>query len=489
MTDQIPEGQIPKPENLQQPKPAPEKAIEAPIGQAEQAIVNRIDQDGDEDKVLQDIAGEPKVSPDRIESQNNQDVFLFRYENPNSENRNPNSSVSQDELVGSWFTDSPSSLRDYIKKKQPGGNIRVLGIAEDKLEALKAINHPVAKSMDIEPIDNYIIPEELQTTARTFPLEVATQNPNKFLFGEWRKIDEAVDNLVTQIKSEEGTDLSIDEGFNFGEIKSVLSSDEISQRIQEQMTDSIGFLTLEDMERRRQELRSRPQLSAGTLYDSMINVDQNGTFKWVDLTNVVGRTFETPDGWADENESRKGRIASIGKAIIDSREDPRILEEIFHYQKPNERIQMVAIEGPAGPIYEVTDGQHRVSGSLVAGLSEIPAEVKQVKYPLEQSVDIKELGLIADWKILIEKGLIDGDLQDYESGGRQMKKLTVRSEVLPWIRTQSQTDLIKISKVYEQLYPGSLDNLPIPKQALLDPIANNFYMADRWREWLERSKN
>jgi len=54
MADQITEGQIPKPENLQ-PNPAPEKQAEDPIGQAEQAIVNRIDQEGDEDKVLQDI--------------------------------------------------------------------------------------------------------------------------------------------------------------------------------------------------------------------------------------------------------------------------------------------------------------------------------------------------------------------------------------------------------------------------------------------------
>ncbi len=57
MADQIPETQLPKPENLQ-PKAGTEKTIEAPLGQAEQAIVDRIDQDGDEDKVLQDIADE-----------------------------------------------------------------------------------------------------------------------------------------------------------------------------------------------------------------------------------------------------------------------------------------------------------------------------------------------------------------------------------------------------------------------------------------------
>ena len=62
MADQIPEAQMPKPKNLP-PKAMPEKAVEAPLGQAKQTIVARIDQDGDEDKVLQDIAGTDNKLP------------------------------------------------------------------------------------------------------------------------------------------------------------------------------------------------------------------------------------------------------------------------------------------------------------------------------------------------------------------------------------------------------------------------------------------
>lgn len=57
MADQIPETQLPKPEDLQQ-KFQPEKTVETPIGRAEQTIIARIDQGGDEDKVLQYIADE-----------------------------------------------------------------------------------------------------------------------------------------------------------------------------------------------------------------------------------------------------------------------------------------------------------------------------------------------------------------------------------------------------------------------------------------------
>lgn len=151
--------------------------------------------------------GTPKVSPDRVETEDREKVFLFRYENPNSENRNPNSVVSKAQLVGGWYTDSPSSLRDYIKKKHPGGVIKILEIPKDRLEELKAVNHPIAKDMDIEPIDNYIIPEDMQAAGRIVPLEVATQNPNKFLFGDWKNVDEAVDKLVAGLKQPEDVDV------------------------------------------------------------------------------------------------------------------------------------------------------------------------------------------------------------------------------------------------------------------------------------------
>ena len=55
----------------------------------------------------------PRKVRRRIETADGQKVFLFRYDNPEVPNRNPNSEVSRDELVGGWFTDSPESLKSW----------------------------------------------------------------------------------------------------------------------------------------------------------------------------------------------------------------------------------------------------------------------------------------------------------------------------------------------------------------------------------------
>ncbi|GEM_PF-5070564 len=142
----------------------------------------------------------PRETNRRIETADGERVFLFRYDNPQVPNRNPNSEVSHEDLVGKWFTDSPESLKTYIRMRPPGGSIAVAEVPKDKLEELKAINHPDAKDMDIEPIDNYIVPDELLEGARTVPLTVPSENPKKFPFKEWRAIGSFVDDIVDQLK-------------------------------------------------------------------------------------------------------------------------------------------------------------------------------------------------------------------------------------------------------------------------------------------------
>lgn len=126
-------------------------------------------------------------------------VFLFRYDNPQVPNRNPNSDTSKDNLIGRWFTDSPKSLKDYIKGRPPGGTIVTVEVPKDKLEELKATNHPTAKEMDIEE-DNYILPDELLSKAKRTPLAVPSRSPKNFSTGEWKAIDAAVDRVVEQLQ-------------------------------------------------------------------------------------------------------------------------------------------------------------------------------------------------------------------------------------------------------------------------------------------------
>lgn len=270
------------------------------------------------------------------------------------------------------------------------------------------------------------------------------------------------------------------------ETEPVVSTD-IGRKIKEQVSDSMKTLSKGDLEKQRLELRDRPQLGKQALVDTLVQVDQEPTFTWVQTDKIVGRSYEQPDSWASEIEARKGRTVEVAKEIIDSDGNATAMEHVFHPDTPTQRIKLTGIDGPAGPMYYVDDGTHRVEGSMLAKLAEIPAEVKGVSYPLEQTaVDESQ---VYDWQRKIELGLIDGEIQDYTSeNGNPMKKLVVKSETLPWIRTTSQTDLLKISKVYEELYPGSLDHLKIPRQALVDPIANSYFMAGRWEEWLQKQE-
>lgn len=264
--------------------------------------------------------------------------------------------------------------------------------------------------------------------------------------------------------------------------ETVTSAEEVSQRIKGQISEQVMQLSKDDLEARRKALRGRPQLSSTTLRDTLIGIDQKPTFAWVSTDKIVGRTWEHPEGWASEISSRKGRVLEIAEAMIHSDENATTIENVFHPSKPSERIKLTVIKGPAGPMYFVDDGTHRVTASMVAGLSEIPCAVKQIRYPLEEIA--QDDFQAQEWQVAIERGLIDGEIQEFMgNGGQVLKKIIVRGEVLPWIRTTSQADLIKISKIYEQLYPGSLDHLIIPREALINPVANNFFMAGKWDEW------
>jgi hypothetical protein len=134
-----------------------------------------------------------------IETPDGEHIFVFRYENPNVKNNHPNSETSRDELVGGWFTHSLNSLRTYILMRQPRGVIRIVQIPKDKLEDLKAANHETAQGMDIEPLDNYIIPDELAEESRTMPLTVQESGNNKFLLSDISKIQNFIDTMYSDL--------------------------------------------------------------------------------------------------------------------------------------------------------------------------------------------------------------------------------------------------------------------------------------------------
>jgi len=141
----------------------------------------------------------PREADKRVETADGKRVYLFRYDNPKAPNRNPNSVVSREELIGRWFTDTPESLKSKIFKRPPGGSILIIEVTKDILEELRAVNHPTAKDMDIE-YDNFIVPDEFQSNTKTVPLTVPSENPRKFLFKDWRAVGAFVDIVVSELK-------------------------------------------------------------------------------------------------------------------------------------------------------------------------------------------------------------------------------------------------------------------------------------------------
>lgn len=234
------------------------------------------------------------------------------------------------------------------------------------------------------------------------------------------------------------------------------------------------------------ELDKQPIVDSKVFKDSEYGLEQKSILQWVQTDKIVGRPSASAwqDGWAHEYENRTGRIEEIRETLVQS--DDTALEQVFHTQEhEQQRIKLAAYDGPEGPVYDVADGSHRIAGVMSAGLAEFPADVRHMRFPFafigrdeNQAIDIKKK---------IDLGLIRGSVvEQQDAQGNTMYEYNIENEVVPWIHTTSQTDLIKISRAYENLYPGALDALPVPRDVLVDPIAQNYFIAGQWEEWEEK---
>lgn len=239
-------------------------------------------------------------------------------------------------------------------------------------------------------------------------------------------------------------------------------------------------------EQRMHILANEPILDNFIFREATACLESDSAFRWVETSKIVGRpgANEQSGGWSHEYEARKGRITEIVKQLSSKTG----IENVFHQEKPHERIKLIAMNGPQGPMYTVRDGTHRVAGAKAAELAMIPCEVQAQKYPSEQLT--RSLDEVADWERKISRGLIVGTIEvEKDSVGDDLYVLHTISEVLPWMRTTSQAKFLKISQMYEKLYPGSLDKLSVPRDALIDPIANNYFMAGRMEDWQHKFGN
>jgi len=133
------------------------------------------------------------------------------------------------------------------------------------------------------------------------------------------------------------------------------------------------------------------------------------------------------------------------------------------------------------------DGTHRVAAAKLLGLKRIPCKVTRIEYPLTQWTFNEEVACF--WQKLINLGLINGQI-DISKIERLSDRytITVESELLPWIRIPDGSSFVRINKLYETLYPKSLDGLAMPRDALLNSVAYNHFMAgpEKWQEWQQK---
>jgi hypothetical protein len=158
------------------------------------------------------------------------------------------------------------------------------------------------------------------------------------------------------------------------------------------------------------------------------------------------------------------------------------IERIFHTEnRPSERIKLASYDGPAGPIYSVFDGTHRIAGIKASGLGKFPAEIYRIKYPYKKTSTEPEE--IADWQSKIDRGFIKGKIERGSNEKGEYTEVTILSEIVPWIRTTDANRIFKINREYERQYPGALTKIGFPPETLTDISALWAYLDGNFDQW------
>jgi len=246
---------------------------------------------------------------------------------------------------------------------------------------------------------------------------------------------------------------------------------------------------LEITEREEKALENLPFLSEKDVHDLLWYEKEDGEyFEFVPTESVIGSASPFFTSWASEYGTRAGRAKEVALNLKSG--DRERIENIFHFAKPSERIKLLKIEGPKGPVYFVKDGNHRVSGVKLAELRQMPAEVKGLR-EISEAYTEDEYQKDA-WREMIKGGLIEGEIEEIkDEKGKISFKLKISKALMPWAILPG-ANFFKINKIYESLLPGSLEGLKslkdgkeIPAQVFKDSIAMNYYLAGRWEEYLK----
>lgn len=239
----------------------------------------------------------------------------------------------------------------------------------------------------------------------------------------------------------------------------------------------------------QQELADLPYVPGEDVKEILDYDGEDEGVMMVDTDAIVGSVSGAFEDWSSEYGSRKGRVVDVAQQLMKGTEET--IDHVFHVKDPKHGVKLKKVSGPGGDLFFVVDGTHRVAGSKLARLPELPAQVENMTELTE--VRTTDPLLKSQWEERIRRGLIRGTIEETTTtADRKTFHLKIESQVLPWMNLP-QNKLIKMTKFYLEHYPSSLDNLKsfttgekIPKEALLDQVAMNFYLAGRWDEYTLR---
>lgn len=245
----------------------------------------------------------------------------------------------------------------------------------------------------------------------------------------------------------------------------------------------------EALETRQKKLTDLPYMSGQKARDVLDYKGEDEGFMMVDTDAIIGSVSPAFKNWSTEYESRRGRTADVAEKLIEGTEES--IDYVFHVKNdPANGIKLKKLSGPDGDLFFVEDGTHRVAGSKLARLPRLPAQVENMSNLSE--VRTTDEILKSDWERMIRKGLIKGTIEETDASGTKFFNLKIDSQVLPWMNLP-QWNAIKLTEHYLERYPGSLNDVKslttgeiIPKKALLDMVAMNFYLAGRWEEYRQK---
>ncbi|GGP80246.1 hypothetical protein [Streptomyces melanogenes] len=202
---------------------------------------------------------------------------------------------------------------------------------------------------------------------------------------------------------------------------------------------------------------------------------------WVPTDAIVAAIDEV---WGDFDRSEVSRgpvwIPRAARELLTTKPE-RLAPFLRHHLAENPPVYLSVINGPAGPLYNVSSGgAHRTHLFRILGLpwmiaklhARIPARRFDVASVIDTAKGMDEAEYVGrGWRTLLERGLLHGRLH-YEGA---FAVLDLDHAPAPWLLGDAAL-ASAYNTAYERVYPGALTELGIPDTALTGRKA--------WEQWL-----